>query len=107
LLKLFVENQEDLKDVTVISCAEHLRDLQGECFNMAPFSSSLSSVSTQHFIHFLLSFSSNNDPYHEDVWGSGGIATPLLTLALNRGENGQLHAPASLLAGKERPVPIQ
>jgi hypothetical protein len=30
---------------------------------------------------------------HEDIWGSGGIAPPIMTLALDGEVSGQLHAP--------------
>jgi hypothetical protein len=39
------------------------------------------------------------------TWGSGCIAPPFLTWALD-GVTGQLHAPAALPPGKEPPVPI-
>jgi hypothetical protein len=38
------------------------------------------------------------------VWGSGGIATPILTSALDGDD--QLHASAALTPVKEHPVPI-
>jgi hypothetical protein len=37
-------------------------------------------------------------PRHEDVWESGGIVPPFLTLALGGGE--EPHAPAALPPGK-------
>jgi hypothetical protein len=39
--------------------------------------------------------------HHEDVWGSGGIAAPILASAIYEG--GQLHAPAALSQGKSQP----
>jgi hypothetical protein len=43
---------------------------------------------------------------YKDIWGSGAIAPPFLTLTLKE-FGGQFHAPLALLPGKESSVPIE
>jgi hypothetical protein len=47
---------------------------------------------------------------HEDIWGSGGIAPPFLTLALDGGESSASHACCLLFnppQGKNPSVPTE
>jgi hypothetical protein len=43
----------------------------------------------------------NEAPRHEDVWGSGGLAPPFLTLGLDGGEKSALHP------GRVTPPPLR
>jgi hypothetical protein len=44
--------------------------------------------------------------YHEDIWGTGGIALPFLTLALDGGEWSATHL-YHFTPGERTPVPIE
>jgi hypothetical protein len=48
----------------------------------------------------------NYAPRHEGVLGSGGTAPRILWPRHKMEMSGRLHAPATLLPGKEPPVPI-